>query len=111
MMKIVKVTTSLKPIGDFRSPSTNKTRIYFWLDKESVIEGLFKRRSRPHLQYAKFIPEVMKFEVISSDMKKVYHFHPRYRWSQSAGCKVCPCSPGFIMGFIGSHDIHVTYSE
>ena len=71
-----------------------KARIYFWPGKETVMENLVNRRSRPYNEFRKLMPQVfakLRDEgVLSADVT------PKVRWSQYAGCS-CPCSPGFIV--------------
>lgn len=80
-------------------------RMYFWPKNESVMENFANRHNRPVDEYRKLIPDVLKqvFEV-----PQTY----RARWNRFAGCRMCPCSPGFVVsGLTGTeYDIHVTYS-
>jgi hypothetical protein len=98
-VKIVKV--NLVP----KEKSSANPRMYFWQKGESVMDNLRNRRGRPHDEYRKLIPDVLK-QVF--DVPQTY----KARWSQYAGC-ACPCSPGFIVsGLTGTeYDIHVDFSE
>lgn len=66
-----------------------KTRIYIDVADESVWDNLLNRRSRPHLEYRKLLPQILEELGLAADTK--------VRWSQHAGCSMCPCSPGFVI--------------
>ncbi len=60
-----------------------KSRVYIFLEGETIFENLQERRSRPHGLYRGLVLAA----------------HPELagmRWSQTAGCG-CGCSPGFIV--------------
>ena len=86
-----------------------KTRIYIWLEDESIMDNFINRHSRPYTMYRKqILPKVFKELGWPLDTK--------VKWSQYAGC-TCPCSPGFIINQLrqdpeyGSfYDICVTIS-
>lgn len=71
---------------------------YFFLVGESIIENLQNRRSRPHKEFRKLLPEVFKktqFENLWNEG------HIKANWSQYCGCS-CSCSPGFrLVGLYG----------
>ena len=74
--------------GRFR---TEKSKIYIFIEKETIIENLVNRRSRPVTEYRKLLPEILKaFE------EKTGYKPEKVSWSQRAGCP-CGCSPGFII--------------
>lgn len=89
-----------------------KPIIYFSIDKESVLENLKNRRSRPYQEYKKLIPEALKQLNLENPGYK-------WTWNAKAGCSMCPCSPGFTpynMSSIPSnnltgHSIYVTIGE
>lgn len=82
-----------------------KTRIYVWLEDESVLEQLFARKYRPVALFkkevlpraTKAIERYIKRELTEAEAKAV--------WSQRAGCN-CGCSPGFILGLTGL-EVHI----
>lgn len=81
-------------------------RVYFWPEKETVIENFFiGRRSRPYTEFRKVLPQVLAAVGLSSTLKA--------RWSSKAGCSMCPCSPGFVLkdedNTAEISDIHVYY--
>jgi len=65
-----------------------KPKIYFSIEKETILENLENRRSRPHQEYKKLIPEALKQLNIENPGYK-------WTWNPKAGCSMCPCSPGF----------------
>lgn len=60
------------------------SRVYVWPEGESIMENLLNRRNRPYKEYRKLLADQA--------------FMQNARWSQHAGCRMCPCSPGFILG-------------
>ena len=89
-MRIGKITVCEENDGKF-------ARIYFFHSKETVIDNLRERNSRPYNELKKLLPKVFKKANLPADTK--------VRWSQKAGCS-CGCSPGFIADFRG-HDVFV----
>jgi hypothetical protein len=79
-------------------PRTNNTR--YWRDyvksprmyvsvaDETVFDNLANRKRRPYNVYKTLIQSSGIGEVLNLD---------GLRWSQKAGCTMCPCSPGFIL--------------
>ena len=66
-------------------------RIYVHPKGETILENLFiGRHNRPYKMYRELIlPTVLEELGWDTDTK--------LRWSQKAGCTMCPCSPGFIV--------------
>ena len=79
-----------------------KTRVYFFVADESILENLTKRFHRPYEAYRKILPEVFKQINLPPDIKA--------KWRQKAGCK-CGCSPGFILDGDNVKHIFVTITE
>lgn len=75
-----------------------KSRIYFFIKGENILENLFERHFRPHKEYRKLLPAVLAKAGITTN--------EHIRWSQKAGCS-CPCSPGFILGDVYGKTIYV----
>jgi len=78
-------------------PFRDNNKCYIWVERESIVENLMNRRSRPY----KFYQE----NVLPQILKEVNEKYPEYRistnvkdwgWRQKCGCSMCPCSPGFI---------------
>ena len=76
--------------GEYTRARNKKARIYIFPKGETLLDNLENRRSRPYNLYRKqVIPTVLKAMGLPEDTK--------VRWSQYAGCSMCPCSPGFII--------------
>lgn len=87
-----------------RQTKQKQSRIYVWPAGETIIQNLVNRRIRPFDEYRKVvIEELKKRNVQVSDI--------RLRWSKHAGCRMCPCSPGFIVDgydpFLHGKDLHI----
>jgi len=87
-----------------------QTRVYVWPERETVMENLVNRRSRP---YNEWRPLVLK------ELRDAGYQVEKLQWNQKAGCTMCPCSPGFIVHLKNSEraicnedrtpiDIHLT---
>ena len=74
---------------DYRSYD-KKPRVYVFPEKETVMENLFNRHSRPTKEYKNAVKDRV-FEAMGLDKDE-----NTLSWSQYAGCS-CPCSPGFII--------------
>ena len=74
-----------------------KTRVYFNIQDETILENLQRRRLRPIKLFRALLPEVYKKLGVDS----------KARWSQYAGCS-CPCSPGFILDDVYGKTVYVT---
>ena len=85
----------------------HKTRIFFWPEGENVFEQLESRHMRPMQAWRKMVPSVLEQLNVSPNKVTI-------RWSNKAGCSMCPCSPGFIVdGWdenLSGHDVHVKVS-
>jgi len=64
------------------------TRVYVFPETYTVMENLVNRCNRPHNAWK---PIVLK------ELQDAGFDVARLQWSQNAGCKMCPCSPGFIV--------------
>jgi len=95
-MKIQKITVREGKEG-------RKSRIYFFV-KETILENLENRRCRPHTEYLKLVPDVLKSVPILRIPNDI-----KVKWSQKAGCH-CGCSPGFILDNYFGKDIYVDIS-
>jgi hypothetical protein len=71
----------------------SKTRIYFRIEDETVMENFVNRRTRPYNEYRKLIPQALKQLGLSPEQIS----NMKFSWSKKAGCTMCPCSPGFIV--------------
>ena len=72
-------------------------KIYIFVDNETILENLMNRRNRPYKWYKenvlpKALEQLKKTDPVSYELIK----DAKWSWSQSCGCSMCPCSPGFI---------------
>lgn len=82
----------------------SETRVYFFHSGETILGNLLNRRSRPTDIYRSYMGPVLEALGLPANTK--------YRWSSKAGCKMCPCSPGFIIeGDHQNRDAYVTLSD
>ncbi len=68
----------------------HRARVYVDLDGESVLENLRNRRDRPYSVYKKEVLPTL-FRLLGLPVAT------KMSWSQKAGCRMCPCSPGFVV--------------
>ena len=59
-------------------------------EEETILENLQNRTRRPYTIFKKMASEL--FASIGFDVAKT-----EMSWRQNAGCKMCPCSPGFVL--------------
>lgn len=108
-MEITKLTIR----QDFKrkdEPHPSRTKMYIWLNGETIMENMINRRSRPYTEYKKvIIPKVL--EKIENEYPEVYREikDSKWGWRQRCGC-TCPCSPGFVSSRYGYYDISVEVS-
>jgi hypothetical protein len=79
-----------------------KPAIFFWDEtKGNSMYDMFMQRYTPKQIFTPHLPEVLR--PVGLEDHKV-------GWSQYAGCKACPCSPGFVVDARDyEYDIHVHY--
>lgn len=94
--KIVDAEKRWKP----RDDRSNLVRLYVWPDDESFAENFVYRATRPWRVYRKMLPAIFKHFKLPETTKA--------SWSKNAGCSMCPCSPGFILDYMGSYDLCVS---
>jgi hypothetical protein len=63
-------------------------RVFIDFKGETVWANLNNRRVRPVTTLRKAVEAALFLEGIT---------YSKIRWSQKAGCRMCPCSPGFIV--------------
>jgi hypothetical protein len=77
-------------------PYRNSNKMYIWPSKESVLENLMNRHSRPTDFYKKeVIPVIMKQIEEQFPEEAKFLGKENWGWRQKCGCS-CPCSPGFV---------------
>lgn len=82
----LKVTNYL----DRKTPYSDKaisTRVFVTIEGESILDDFGNRTSRPWQTWKPLVLAALKEHGIEVT---------KLRWSQHAGCSMCPCSPGFI---------------
>lgn len=88
-----------------------RTRVYVWI-KDLNLQQYFVARQEgfasPHETYRK---EVLKDAFlqsgIASDAEDAQSLANAIEWSEYAGCRTCPCSPGFILSRSLGFDLHI----
>lgn len=70
------------------------TRIYVSIADETILQNLMNRGSEPVSDYRKLV------------IAQYPEFEGRIKWSRKAGCKMCPCSPGFILDTVLRDEKH-----
>jgi len=63
-------------------------RLYVHVEDETIMDNMVNRKRRPYNIYKTLIHASGLGSIISLGTLK---------WSQKAGCSMCPCSPGFIV--------------
>lgn len=87
-------------------PYKLNNKLYIWPAGETVVEQLFNRRNRPaDIWKKKVIPAIM--DKLSAKYPEVYNAvkGEKWGWRQKCGCRMCPCSPGFISSNMGQYYI------
>lgn len=91
---------------------TRYTRIFVWVQNETVGDQLVLRGHRPYQAWRSMLVEHVLTPIGMGGAK--------LRWDRHCGCSMCPCSPGFVTdrhmgldGPVGKHsyltvDFHVT---
>ena len=98
-MKITQVKVLPIPVGTRQKTA----HMYFFIDKESIVENLVNRHNRPVKEFKKLLSEVFsktQFESLWKDG------HIKANWSQKCGCS-CGCSPGFRLTGLYGYNIFV----
>lgn len=99
VLTVVDVEARVEQSRYVKGRGRGKTRVYFFIKDENMLDNLFDRHFRPHKEYRKLLPEVLaKAGIVTNEP---------IRWSQKAGCS-CPCSPGFILGDSYGKTVYVT---
>jgi hypothetical protein len=84
---------------------TDPMRVFISFKGETILDNLNNRVSRPHNQLKPIVEAALFLEGIE---------HTKIRWSQKAGCRMCPCSPGFIVegtSFENRRDFYLTVED
>lgn len=85
----LKVTKVTKRVRDWRDRQ-EKVRVYIDVHGENVFDNIVNRTSRPYQLYKREVmPRVLEELGLPADTK--------FRWDKHCGCRMCPCSPGFVV--------------
>ena len=80
----------IKEIEVHKGTYHDECKVYIQIATEGLLENLVSRHSRPYNEWKRnLIPHVLRTLGLRASTKA--------RWSQSCGCKMCPCSPGFTL--------------
>ncbi len=84
--------------------ANSRPRIYIHPEGETLVDNLHNRRERPYSVYKKeVLPKLWRLLGVAA---------PKVSWSQKAGCRMCPCSPGFVVpNYDLPYDVHVTVTD
>lgn len=74
-------------VGWSETPA-GQSRVYVTVEGESFWDDFANRTTRPHTLWRPLVLQALKENGV--EFKSI-------RWSNKAGCKMCPCSPGFII--------------
>lgn len=85
---------------DTATEKFSKPRLYISPEGEGILANFANRTSRPYNTYRKMLPQIFLALGLPANTKA--------RWSQHAGCSMCPCSPGFILDVEGTFDAWAT---
>lgn len=72
-----------KDMNEYNEP----TRVYVNPSNYSIMENFLNRTNRPWKLWKPLVEKELKDAGVQG----------KVRWSQYAGCKMCPCSPGFVL--------------
>jgi hypothetical protein len=113
MLKIKSSEVRRRTDGKYNG-SGSRMRIYVSVDRESILENLMMRRSRPAALYKEVLPEFFakhatELHINTEDIPKIVK---ATTWSQRAGCG-CGCSPGFVVngGWIYGREAWITVEK
>lgn len=86
-------------VDRMRYSRATHSRLYVTIKDETILEHLMNRRSRPVKEWRKYA--IAALVQLGIDYKEI-------RWSNYAGCSMCPCSGGFIVKGDKYRNIYVT---
>lgn len=77
-----------------------RTRVYVDMKDHTVLDSLIERMEGtepPHEEYRKVLADAFIESKITKERKYAEILAQRATWSIHAGCRQCPCSPGFVL--------------
>lgn len=81
---------------------SDESRVFIDFEGETILDNLNNRVARPYTTLKPIVIEKLKESGI--DFEKI-------RWSRKAGCRMCPCSPGFIIDGHYGKDFWLTVTD
>lgn len=78
------------------------SRVYVDFKGETILDNLNNRVARPYTTLKPLVKKALEEAEIP---------FTKIRWSQSAGCRMCPCSPGFIIEGHRGKDFYLTVTD
>ncbi len=78
----------------------DKAILFVFPKSETGVEQFIYRATRPVKLFRELLPEIFKKLGLPADTKA--------RWSNKAGCSMCPCSPGFVLSHFARHDFYAS---
>lgn len=70
------------------SRPSDPSRVFLHFKGETILDNINNRTQRPSTTLKPLVKQAL--EAAGIPFTKI-------RWSQKAGCRMCPCSPGFII--------------
>lgn len=80
----------------------DESRVFVDFEGETILDNLNNRVARPYTTLKPIIIEKLKEQGIVFE---------KIRWSRKAGCRMCPCSPGFIIEGNYGKDFWLTVTD
>jgi len=106
----VGMTLTIHKSNPGRAWNSPELRVYVDVPNETILENIANRRNRPWTEWKKHVmptvmealPEMFAASYLQTtngpwQMMRMHDSAIKPRWSQKAGCSMCPCSPGFII--------------
>lgn len=80
----------------------DESRVFIDFEGETVLDNLNNRVARPYTTLKPIV--IAKLNEEGIEFTKI-------RWSKKAGCRMCPCSPGFIIEGHHGKDFWLTVTD
>lgn len=112
-ISILNIELIRKPMRYGRSSSNlhrEKPIIFLDLSESNCIKDIFtgERYNKPYNMVRPFLKKALKEAGIPEEELSGIKFN----WNKHAGCKMCPCSPGFIVSGannLNGYNVYITY--
>lgn len=76
-----------RAVKDWHASQSERTKAYVSITGETLVENFGNRVARPYKAWKPFVEQALRDNGVP---------FTKLAWSQYAGCKMCPCSPGFV---------------